>query len=325
MGACSSVQGVEEAHGQHSPPAPCSISAPNGKRRRKSLVLTAVREWLLLPVPVDAPKEVAASEWNTSLAALASQDAAACGFVRSSSNDASRGAQISLFAPPPSTTSDRVQPPVVHNVVTAPALARIDELEPVLPAAAETHSAAAAAAAARPIDDARTGEADGVDEEEALPDYDRMFGPSDPEYVEYRQAWHRAQEEFSSPATPRSLMSPIPITLEEGSLEACTVLDILVASSRPRTGRHTPAAARTPRSHSVGRASKHQHDHKSMPLATVSAGAMLIPPQVKAAATKADTLAAQHNASLVPESSGSMDWAAVSASLHQWQVESTEV
>lgn len=217
--------------------------------------------------------------------------------VSCASNDGSSGG---LFAPPPSTCTAQRQLPVAPvDVVVAPTLARIDELLP-----AETCAAAAV-----------NGEQ--ADEEEQplpLPDYDRMFCPSEPEYVEYRQAWHRAQEEFSSPATPRSLLSPVAVALDDG--EACTALDLLVASSRPRT----PAGARTPKSRSQS-VKRPPRDHA---IIAVDAGALVIPPQVKAAAIKADTFAAQQNANLVPASSSSMDWAAVSASLHQWQVASAE-
>lgn len=179
--------------------------------------------------------------------------------------------------------------------------------------------------AEQPYSSEATAENDGEVALELL-DYDRMFGPTNPEYAEYREAWHRAQGDFSSPATPRSLLSPTAAVAAEDGLEPWTGLDLLKASSRPRTGCHTPAAVRTPEPRSVGRGIIHQHPGALVPdIMIMDAGALVIPPQIEAAAAKADAVAALHNASLDHnEPRGSMDWAAVSASLQQWYGASME-
>jgi len=92
---------------------------------RKALDCSAAPAMSDAPVAIDP-----ADELNPSHAALASADAASCELARSSSSGSRSVAQISLFAPPPSATSGRVQPSAMQSVVVAAStLARIDELD----------------------------------------------------------------------------------------------------------------------------------------------------------------------------------------------------
>lgn len=265
-----------------------------------------------------------------SLAAIVPLDGAS--FELKSSSDAFT--QLGLLVPPPSAAAAapnaNAHAQTQHTKPVVPALAPIHEHDSSSPSSDATvrdhPSPSPAGGESSNDDDNDEGGEVGLAVEQ-LPDYDRMFGPGNPEYAEYVQAWHQAQEAYSTPATPRSLLSPapIPVHLEELTCdmeEPCTVLEVLVDSSRPRTGRHTPIARRS-RSCSRTRSRVRSACREVAP-PQLPAGSMVIPTNIQAASKRANHLAAQYHATIgyaatAPQTASTIDWTAVSTLLHQWQ------
>jgi hypothetical protein len=174
-------------------------------------------------------------------------------------------------------------------------------------------------------------------------DYDQMFSPANPEYVEYRHAWQQVQQEFAAPSTPRSLLltpelSPTHKELQPLELN-CLQLALVPAEATAsiRSGASTPVTAlallrsaspsgsggRTPRA--LGVAMQLHHRSTSSSVAAVAMdSALALPDALRPAAAKADMRAAHRHAELdAPAAQGRMDWDLVLSSLAQLEADST--
>lgn len=223
-------------------------------------------------------------------------------------------------APPP-PSSEPPQRPASHPLAAAgaPALSTIDEL-PIIEAAAAAVAAPHTRASTVPrlesdLSVAVAAELE-VEEHDSPIDYDRVFCAStNPEYAEYRHAWRQAQDDYHSPATPRSLLaSP---KLEAVASVPTTALELLVRrSSRSCSGRSTPGTGR------------YGGDLRASTVATAAAvpppldlGVLVLPPSVEDAAARANAVAAERHAELrtgtqqQQAAAGAIDWSSLYASL----------